>query len=231
MSLGDYRICIFRNAHFQRGESMTTSRLTTAFLLILGLGCPASCSADWANSFLFQTTGIDNPLVRVGFNPQPEPPGKWSFLDDSVRTRPMIRISDLGVSDGTARLLFGISGDYEIDAPGVPDGDSFQFTLVGENDATVVLTLFTESGGFVVPGTWEGFNPQPEPPGLGEHSAAIGFEFVFEQSNNLLAEAAFMSIQIFDQNNNPIVFSSVPEPNSVICLGWLASLMVNRRRR
>ncbi len=34
---------------------------------------------DWRNSFVLQGNGFDTPLIRLGFNPQPEPPAIGDF--------------------------------------------------------------------------------------------------------------------------------------------------------
>jgi hypothetical protein len=52
--------------------------LLTGLLMVLGFALPVQAiivdNVDWSNSFLLQGSGLENPLVRVGFNPQPEPP-------------------------------------------------------------------------------------------------------------------------------------------------------------
>ena len=70
---------------------------------------------DWDNSFLFAGSGgLENPLLRVAFNPQPEPPagGLLSFGPPPRREYPpgpgITHSGDFDV--GTPfRLLFGIS--------------------------------------------------------------------------------------------------------------------------
>lgn len=139
---------------------------------------------DWSNSFLLQGTGFENPLVRVGFNPQPDPPFPPDlFLDDP--TRPRLTVPTGGIS--TFQILFAISdtGPLSIRAGvppiSVPDPSGhFEFQVLNPSGDAVFDVFFdmtTSSGGVPDRSSWVGFNPQPDPPGLPAGAGAIGFDF------------------------------------------------------
>ena len=108
--------------------------------------------------------GVINPGVLVGFNPQPEPPGKGlTVLDLSNPFAPSFFNPTTGPGYS---LIFAITGlgDAIIPLPGAPNSDgrtSFEQTIGGH----VVDVLMTFGPGPVTPGSWVGFNPQPDPPG------------------------------------------------------------------
>jgi hypothetical protein len=106
--------------------------------------------------------GSVHPGIKVGFNPQPEPPGFGDtvLLLDDPRHPQLIAPIDTAYS-----LVFSLTGfgDGIIHPPPTPDSDGdtgFQ-QLFREANVTVRFQV----SGLVDPGSWVSFNPQPDPPG------------------------------------------------------------------
>ena len=203
---------------------------TAAILVVCLPGKAIADPVDWTNSFLLQTSGsFENPLVRIGFNPQPEPPEVLSVLDLGEPTQPFIRVPDAGVSEGNMQILFGIQSPFTIDAIGEPDSGLYSFLLDGgtpETNFMVNIDMQSESGGIPIPGSWVSFNPQPEPPKLGAGPDSIGFEFQFDQTS-----PAFLSMEILDSGSNPLSFTVVPEPTCVPIFIMALTTFCFRRRK
>jgi len=108
--------------------------------------------------------GVINPGVLVGFNPQPEPPGKGlTLLDLSDPFAPTFFNPTVGDS---YNLIFAITGlgDATIPLPGAPTSDGVTgFTQRIGGHVLDVAMIF--GPGPVDPASWVSFNPQPDPPG------------------------------------------------------------------
>ena len=108
--------------------------------------------------------GVINPGVLVGFNPQPEPPGKGLTV---VSLGDPFAPSFFNPTDAPGyKLIFAITGlgDATIPLPDAPNADgrtSFR-QLIGGHVLDVSMIF---GPGPVDPGSWVGFNPQPDPPG------------------------------------------------------------------
>lgn len=196
-------------------------------------------SVDWARSLLFSIGGgLENPLLRVAFNPQPEPPaaGQLSF-DQPLMTGypPDPIITHSGAETGDMfRLLFGIGNTSPLSLPASvfsdePAGHAFAFDVLFDAigvPATafhVVLELMSASGG--APGSWVAFNPQPEPPALGAGAQSFGADFTFSSFSDVS-----LRVQIFDAAGNPLQLHLVPEPSTLLLFA-LAGLFAYRRAR
>lgn len=206
-------------------------------------------NVDWSGSFTLNGSGsgVVNPIVMVGFNPQPEPPGVFDTelvsLDLANPMMPTISVPTLGIQ--RFGILFStfivddnnIPVPLQINASGVPDiNGHFGFNVMGLAGGSffdVFFDISMDSGGVFDPASWVGFNPQPEPPGFPIGSASIGFDFRF---TNLLAAEANLSMSIVDANGNAMSLTNVvPEPSSILLLGsgliGLAGVLMKRRRR
>lgn len=221
----------------KRFDPSAVAGLVAMFVLIACAGpAHADPTDDWSDTFLLQGAGFENPLVRVGFNPCPEPPGKLV----SNPTRPLVSVPG---SANPFQILFGIAGvgPVTIDAPGEPDafGDfNFQILSGGVTNTPVVLfnVLFemtTDSGGVPDARSWQAFLPDVLAPfpGRAADAAQIGFDFNYSSLST-----AFLSMQITDANGgNPLSFTAVPAPPTLALIGmgivWVAGIAHRRRRR
>ncbi len=178
----------------------------------------AMADVNWGRSLFLETTGgFEHPLVRVGFTPQPEPPGHWfPGLDLSDSTRPIFSLA--ADSMDTLQFFIGLepasSEPFAFSAPGFPDGAGhFEFDMEGPGSVlTIILDITSSSSGLVAPGTWVGFTPQPEPPG---HPAFAGqqqgFNFDVAYAKNQgekVPDTFFVAMRILE-DGTPYDFSEV----------------------
>jgi PEP-CTERM motif len=189
----------------------------------------------------FSTSGPGpvNPGVLVGFNPQPDPPG-------DVGGRTMADLTNPGdpsfvqPGSGVFTILFGLTG---------PGGSPFSFILPGSGpmklgntglysflatDGSSAFQVSFDISGFT--GGWNGFNPQPDPPGDFANSFE-GFSF-FSAPVEVDPKLGVTLVEGTLDNGNFIPdagaksFALVPEPASLAVLGFsFAGLVAVRRRR
>jgi len=207
-------------------------------LTVAGGGVSWAVTVDWSDAYLFQS-GFDNPLVLVGFNPQPEPPatvyhppepGKSSSPGFSVETtgsdfQILFAISDsmpLSIDTSNSTL---VNGHYEFDVLG-SSASSTALTPVYK----VLFDMGAGDGGFPDPLSWYGFNPQPEPPALGPGFAAMGFGVSFPALTS--ADFSFQIYDVANQSYYSLEYSPVPEPSSILlfCTG-LAGFGIWRKKK
>lgn len=196
----------------------------------------ALAQVDWSNTVVFQTHGssFEDPLILLGFNPQPDPPtGDFPLVDVSPDGM-MVSLSRNTNGTSNFRILFGITDGvfFEINAAGEPDVGQFQFDVMdGGSGALMFDVLFdisTDSGGVPEEFSWVGFNPQPDPPGLALGGDTIGFDFEFTSLS-----LATLEVRIQDSEGTMMTFTKVPEPSSVTlaALALLSMLAHGHRRR
>ena len=188
----------------------------TLTVLLAGLMSAPAMAVDWGGGLAFHGAGsLTNPGLIVGFNPQPEPPAGFTELDLSDPTT--IRIA-IGADPGAHFLLYlgfysGEEGSpYAFDAGGDPNESGefgfMAFSAAGELGAE--LQLVSSSGGVPAPGTWQGFNPQPEPPAFGllGDGQALGFEFDMTSLSDVT-----LTIRLLEQANGEYInFTQVANP-------------------
>jgi hypothetical protein len=194
---------------------------------------------DWGSSFLLQGSGYDDPIVRVGFNPQG---GDSTALNLSDPLIPTLTSSD--TSNTSFRILFGISENtlpdtsafLQIVDPGMPPDpvnghfafEVWYYTPTGSPDFKaydITFDLTTSSGGVPDSLSWFDFNPQPEPPGMGTFYDSIAYDFEFTSMS-----VASMDLQVVATGDGqPLSFTVVPEPISSILFVTGGTLLAGRR--
>ena len=126
----------------------------------------ASADVDWGKATTFFATGAsgpENPVVLVGFNPQPEPPAALWDLSDP--TRPTITFP--AQPPEPVRIYMAFNPAFGINPCVAPDPGGFQFEITDAHTYRVVVEASQSDGSQLDPASLVGFNPQPEPPGSG----------------------------------------------------------------
>jgi hypothetical protein len=168
--------------------------------------------------------GPINPGVLVGFNPQPEPPGKGAtFIDLSRPFAPELINPSTGPGFSFLFALTGL-GDAMIPLPGSPNADGRTRFRQEINGHLVDVTLVFGPGP-VDPGSWVAFNPQPDPPG-----DAFGASFLFAGKEDPFAG---FTVSI-DGTRLSFTLAGVPEPASwalmIAGFGLVGATLRSRRR-
>jgi len=182
---------------------------------------------DWDHSFLFAGSGgLENPLLRVAFNPQPEPPAGGLLTmgtppNPAYPPDPVITHSGDFTAGAPFRVLFGIANGMDLNimegsfARG-PDDGLLEFDVLGALGVKVFdveLEFSTTSGGATI--DWVAFNPQPEPPAIGPGGAAFGADLSFNSFSDVS-----LAFRVHDAAGGIITLTRVvPEPGSLVLLG------------
>ena len=216
----------------------TTSKILSLIVLAMLTIQPVHATeVSWTNTFVFAGSGgITDPLVQVGFNPQPEPPaaGLLSFNDPPVTGFPPDPvITHSGSFNATPfRVIFGITNGVFLNISATafsasPVGNSFMFDVMNDFGGVVFQVEFemtTSSGG--LPIGWASFNPQPEPPAIGAEAALFGADFTFDSFSDVS-----LAIRIRDAAGTPIALARVSEPTTFALLVLvLAGICTSRRK-
>ncbi len=180
--------------------------LVTSLALCLMPQLTLAQEVDWSTSFLFRTTGgfgFENPMFRVAFDPKDYPPDPVmpTLVDLNEPTVITLTIPDIAVTEGAARILFAVEEEFTLNAEGTPEDGIFSFETVGQGVQNFEMTMRTGSGGIPIPGSWEAFNPQPEPP-----AAFQGMAFDFQFSSN---SPATLEIRALDDGVESFSFELV----------------------
>jgi hypothetical protein len=217
--------------------SRTTSTLA-AFAAALALAGAAQAAdgsvkpnyqfGDGSHGFRLQSHGgAVNPGIFVGFDPQPDPPGEDSatLLDLTDGTSPTL----FNPTGGGYRFQFYHTfGDGSVHPLAAPNADGFTSSrhFIGGHDINVT---FQFGPGQVDPGSWVGFNPQPDPPGDGfaQEFNFVGGEVVAQGRGDF-----FVTFGI-TVDGEQLTFSAAPEPATwaMMILGFGGAGVVLRRRR
>ena len=161
--------------------------------------------------------------MLVGFNPQPEPPGIFSVLNLLNPAAPTFTTGEVSAPQ-PFRVLFAISTltDITFNSLGDPIASGFG---IAATDAATGLDLFhimfgfmTSSGGFLDPASVVGFNPQPEPPGVGFEGIGFDLELIG-------LSTATMTLQIQDIQGNDLNFAVIPLPAALPLYGTGLAVM------
>lgn len=167
---------------------------------------------------------VINPIVLVGFNPQPDPPGTpptLLFLGD--RTSPLL---NSGAPESSYKFIMSFL-NFEPPDPcltgiSMPNADGVTSAHCsadfGDGSVDIAATLqFSGPGGVV---SWVSFNPQPDPPGdTGAYE--VGFR--------ALDASVRLTVTV---NGVPLSFTPAPEPGTLGLFGaGLIALGVRRWRR
>jgi hypothetical protein len=206
-------------------------KVVSIFCLICWSHSTLAVEVDWRNSIpLSASSEFENPLVRLAFNPQPEPPDVLPALDLNNPVMPSLTIPYPPDDIHDFRILFGLRSEtpnwtYEMllpDGSEAPPDQSghYEFFAIGPGGDLRVTMDITESNGspleFI---NWQGFNPQPEPPAFwdAQEAQSVGFDFELQMAS-LQANAGGQSgaggvgtlsvaFQIFDLSEIPYEFS------------------------
>ncbi len=169
--------------------------------------------------------GVINPGVLVGFNPQPEPPGKGlTVLDLSNPFAPTF-FNPTGAPGYS--LIFAITGlgDAMIPLPDAPnsDGRTGFRQLIGGHVLDVEMIF---GPGPSDPASWVAFNPQPDPPG-----DWFGAKFLFGGQQDPIYTYQFK----LDDKVLSFTLASVPEPAGwalmIAGFGLMGAMLRASRRR
>jgi hypothetical protein len=179
---------------------------------------------NWGDAYaLAGDGGFIHPSMLVGFNPQPEPPIYLSSLnlDDPTTARITIN-ADPGAQ---FTLYFGMYSGIEptpfvFDAGGDPDASGdFSFQAFSDaGDLLVEMNIMSSSGGVPTPGTWVGFNPQPEPPVAFGAGQGLGFMFDMTSLSDVVLEFRVMKYDDGEYIAFTEVANPVPVPAAIVLL-------------
>jgi hypothetical protein len=212
-----------------------------AAALLGALAAPVQAApvVDWADAFRLEPSGgLTDPVVLIGFNPQPDPPVRITTLDLRDQTAPRLVIT--GQSNPQTFVLFLAIGVGELnggptsmdfDLPPLTGADlsSYGFRATGDGSVhDVRLTFSTSSAGITDGTSIVGFNPQPDPPGSFGAFDVMALEFSFTSLSD-----AIVTMQITDQTGAPLSLTAaaVPEPATLSLVGLGAAAMAWSRRR
>lgn len=219
-------------------------------LLALGLAASQATAApivSWSEAFALRGSGgLVDPVLLVGFDPQPDPPGARSDLGLLLPAAPTLTLRGVSDPPGGRQFFDVFFGLLLPAAPGlllpylpfdlVPDPiasaptRTLHLRAVDRAGATLVdifVDFASTSGGVLDGASAVAFDPQPEPPGDFPLGQAFGLNFAMTS----LSDVA-LTLRMSDAAGAAISFAPVPAPGGVVLLaGALTGLAMTRRRR
>jgi hypothetical protein len=203
----------------------------------------APLTVDWADAFRLQSgAGLVDPIVLIGFNPQPDPPVRITTLDLRDPTAPSLIIAGqtnpqpfiLFLAIGVGELYGGpdtLTMDFDLPALTGDDLSSYLFRARGDGSVhDVSLTFATTTLGILDGTSIVGFNPQPDPPVDFAAFDVLGLQFSFTSLSD-----ARVTLRMTDAAGTPLSFAAaaapVPEPATLTLVGLGATALGWTRRR
>ncbi len=193
---------------------------------------------DWSDSILFQARGgLENPLVAVAFNPQPEPPaygGTQTSQENgvAVMTAPNVDNPQMFQLLLSINLGSAAGGPQNANVFYPPDPiapfPSLQYSIATSLGTVLVdLDFSTSSGGIGSDVDAVAFNPQPEPPAFSSgQSSSFGLEFAFTALSD-----ATVRIGLTLENGEQLHLTQVPEPAALVLFtAGLVFVAMSRRK-
>lgn len=167
-----------------------------------------TAAGDWTNAVALQGKAPGGPLVRVAFDPQPEPP-RETIVSLGKATKPRFTTATAVDSFRTLVSVSREGSSLTLDSA-VLDQAGGVVRLVAR-DATgrpayqITLTVRDASNPTLAPGSLVGLNPQPLPP-RDAGAAAFGFGGTFGA-----AARAALTVTIADVKNKALAMSLKPD--------------------
>lgn len=180
---------------------------------------------------LVTSSGIVNPEVLVGFNPQPDPPrsGDLSLLDPTT-----VQLMLPNQSTGQMfKFFFAVNmagTELVVEDPEIPLSDFGSLVIKVKSNTEVsegvfllvdvfdvLLDFTTSSAGLVDLASLVGFNPQPDPPGEYDGAGSFAMQFTYTSLSD-----AFVTMRIRDVTGGFLELrprDNAPEPGVLGLLG------------
>ncbi|MBL8699878.1 MAG: PEP-CTERM sorting domain-containing protein [Alphaproteobacteria bacterium] len=188
--------------------------------------------------------GLIDPVLLVGFDPQPDPPGARSDLGLLLPAAPTLALRDVSDPPGGRQFFDVFFGLLLPATPGlllpylpfdlVPDPiapaptGTVHLRAVDRAGATLVdifVDFASSSGGVLDGASAVAFDPQPEPPGDFPLGKAFGLEFAMTSLSDVT-----LTLRMSDAAGTAISFAPVPEPGGLALLfAALTSLAISNR--
>lgn len=214
------------------GRAAKSGAVLLAFGIVGGLADP--CLGALFHEFrgtVETSTGFVNPLVLVGFNPQPEPP---AHPPEPVMGDPTLPMFGWTNDANHYEIAFGfnLGGDVSFNPQPEPPADDgevlFSLIVPGANPDTFNVLLDLTVEGTLLSDSWEIFIP-PIPNYEGK---AIGIAFDVTPPPTGALSAVDLAFGITDEETgDAMAFTYIPEPATLTLFALAGSVAGCRRCR